>query len=767
MLAGFAGVTDPGRRRRRNEDAYVCEPPLFAIADGMGGAQAGEVASGLAAAVLEEATGDERGEERVSSLIQEANRRVFQRSNEDAATSGMGTTMTVALVDHTDGTIAFGHVGDSRAYRVRGGELEQLTDDHSLVGELVRSGRLSPEEAESHPQRSVITRALGTEPDVDVDTFTVDAEPGDIYLLCSDGLTDMTSARDILAAVESSHDLDDAAHALVRAANDGGGEDNITVVLFQIDADDAGADLGETAQLPAAAVPDGDDEDTLSPLDAVPAVDTAVIPAAVVEEHLQQVEAASPQARPEPRRRILPLVLLIVLLVVLRRARTLGADPLSLRNRELLNLIAVGLLTAIGFASVYIAGSEPSEVDAGSLTYAGIFMALYLAAHFVVRYAAPYADPVLLPLAALLSAIGVTLIYRLNPDDAFRQSLWIVIGVVLFALTLFALRRDYRILEQYKYLFGITAILLLMLPALPGIGQTINGARLWVKVGSFQFQPGELAKIFLIIFLAGYLRDKREVLAQGRLKDFGPLLLIWGAAMLVLVQTNDLGSALLQFGIFLAMLYVATGRAAFVLAGLALFVGGAAFVYHYVSHVEERVTIWLNPWTDDPVFCAQTGELALRQDCGSFQLVKSLYSIGNGGFAGTGLGKGTFTTTGGDPIIPYLNTDFIYSAIAQELGLVGAAGLLLVFMLFVARGFRVALLADDGFSKLLAAGLTFGFALQTFIIVGGVLRVIPLTGITLPFVSYGGSSVVANFILLALLLLVSNRANMQASRGRT
>ena len=214
------------------------------------------------------------------------------------------------------------------------------------------------------------------------------------------------------------------------------------------------------------------------------------------------------------------------------------------------------------------------------------------------------------------------------------------------------------------------------------------------------------------------------------------------------------------------MLYVATGRAAYALAGLALFVAGAAFVYRYVGHVQERVTIWLDPWTDEPVFCAQTGELALRQDCGSFQLVKSLYSIGNGGFAGTGLGKGTFTTTNGDPIIPYLNTDFIFSAIAQELGLVGAAGLLLVFMLFVARGFRVALLADDGFSKLLAAGLTFGFALQTFIIVGGVLRVIPLTGITLPFVSYGGSSVVANFILLALLLLVSNRANMQATRGR-
>jgi cell division protein FtsW (lipid II flippase) len=426
----------------------------------------------------------------------------------------------------------------------------------------------------------------------------------------------------------------------------------------------------------------------------------------------------------------------------------------------------VGLLTAIGFASVYIARSEPSELDATSLTYAGIFMGLYLAAHLVARYAVPHADPVMLPLAALLSAVGVTTIYRLEPDDAFRQSLWIVIGVVLFAATLYFLRRDFRVLESYKYLFGISAIVLLMLPALPGIGQTINGARLWVKFGSFQFQPGELAKIFLIVFLAGYLRDKREVLAQGRLKDFGPLLLIWGAAMVVLVQTNDLGSGLLLFGIFLAMLYVATGRALYVAGGLVLFVAGAAVVYQYVGRVQERVTIWLKPWTDEPVFCATTGELTLRQDCGSFQLVKSLYSIGNGGFGGTGWGKGTFTTTTGEPLFPFVNTDFIYSAIAQELGLVGAAGLLLVFMVFIARGFRIALAADDGFSKLLAAGLTFGFALQTFIIVGGVLRVIPLTGITLPFVSYGGSSVVANFVLLALLLLVSDRANAQLLRGR-
>ena len=315
MVGRMAVVSDTGRRRRRNEDAFVCAPPLFAVADGMGGAQAGEVASGLAAAVLEEGAGDERGEERVASLIKEANRRVFQRSNEDATTSGMGTTMTVALVDSSGGTIAFGHVGDSRAYRVRDGQLEQLTDDHSLVGELVRSGKLSPEEAEVHPQRSVITRALGTEPDVDVDTFTVEAQPDDLYLLCSDGLTDMISADEIFSVLDGSDDLEVAARALIEAANAGGGEDNITVVLFQI------GDRGEierTAQMPVAVEPERveDDEDTLSGLDPVPVVDTAVIPAAVVEEHMQRVDGEQP-SRPEPRRRILPLIVLVLLIVAL------------------------------------------------------------------------------------------------------------------------------------------------------------------------------------------------------------------------------------------------------------------------------------------------------------------------------------------------------------------------------------------------------------------------------------------------------------------
>jgi cell division protein FtsW (lipid II flippase) len=436
--------------------------------------------------------------------------------------------------------------------------------------------------------------------------------------------------------------------------------------------------------------------------------------------------------------------------------------PLSARNRELAFLVVVGVLTAVGFASVYIARQD--VVSTASLTYAGIFFGLYLAAHLVARSTVPFADPYLLPIVGLLTAIGLTEIYRLDPADAFKQGGWIVVAVALFALTLFLLRHDYRRLETYKYLFGLSAIALLLLPILPLIGLTVNGARLWVHVGDLRFQPGELAKIMLIVFLAGYMREKREVLAQGRPKDWGPLLVIWALAMLVLLETRDLGGGLLYFGIFLAMLYVATARIGYVATGLGLFIVGAIGVWRITPHVRERVTIWLNPWTESKVFCPLSGQLELRQNCQSYQLVKSLYSIGNGEYAGTGLGKGTFTNADGRRIIPDLNTDFIYSALAQELGLIGVAALLLLYMIFVLRGMRIALLAQDGFSKLLAAGLTFGFALQTFIIVGGILRLIPLTGITLPFVSYGGSSVVANFLLLAGLLLVSNRANREMLR---
>jgi len=435
----------------------------------------------------------------------------------------------------------------------------------------------------------------------------------------------------------------------------------------------------------------------------------------------------------------------------------------TLRNRELAALLTVGLLTAIGFASVYIA--LKSQISTGSLGYAAFFFGLYLVAHVVARLTVPLADPYLLPMAALLTAIGVTEIYRLGPSDAFRQGLWIVIGVGVFSATLFWLRHDYRVLERYKYIFGVTALVLLFLPRLPVIGETINGSRLWIHLGSLQIQPGELGKIALVVFLAAYLREKREVLAQGRLKDWGPLLVIWGGAMLLLAVTNDLGSALLYYGIFVAMLYVATARIAFVAGAIGLFLAGSFLVAQGTPHVRERVTNWLSPWSAHPVYCATTGHLAYRQDCASYQLVQSLYSIAHGGVGGTGLARGIVTFPSGQQIVPDLNTDFIYSALGQELGLIGVAALLLLYMGFVLRGFQVALAASDGFSKLLAAGLSFGFAFQTFVIVGGITRVIPLTGITLPFVSYGGSSVVANFLLVAGLMLISNRANREEALG--
>jgi len=317
-IARHASRSDTGRKRRRNEDAYVVQPPLFAVADGMGGAQAGEVASRLAVEALADDGGGTGGESRVLELIQEANRRVYEHQGSNSDTSGMGTTMTVALVE--DGIVTIGHVGDSRAYLVRDGAVDQLTEDHSLVAELIRSGKLSPEEAESHPQRSVITRALGSDPDVDVDTFTVEAQPGDVFLLCSDGLTSMVGDEAILDAVEGHRDdLDGAASELVQLANRAGGEDNITVVCFEIA--EEGAVAEETAVLPAAvpAPATADDEDTLDELDRVPAVDTQVFSAAEVKA------VADAQPAPKKRRsrqdqvakRVLATLLVLVVLALI------------------------------------------------------------------------------------------------------------------------------------------------------------------------------------------------------------------------------------------------------------------------------------------------------------------------------------------------------------------------------------------------------------------------------------------------------------------
>jgi serine/threonine protein phosphatase PrpC len=310
---GHVGViTDTGRKRRRNEDAYVCEPPLFAIADGMGGAQAGEVASRLAAAALKESGVETGGEQRIFDLIQEANRRVYARSSTDPKTSGMGTTITVALVEN--GNVAFGHVGDSRAYLIRDGRMEQVTEDHSLVNELMKSGKLSPEEAEAHPQRSVITRALGTDPDVDADTFTIEARVGDVFLLCSDGLTDMVGEREIQELVERNReDINAALKSLVKAANRSGGEDNITVVAFEI-AEQQGLTHDDETREQALPMPATDEEDTLTEADAVPAVDTAVVS---MEEIQAEVKAKKQGDRAVRRRHLRRRVLAWLALIAI------------------------------------------------------------------------------------------------------------------------------------------------------------------------------------------------------------------------------------------------------------------------------------------------------------------------------------------------------------------------------------------------------------------------------------------------------------------
>ena len=424
---------------------------------------------------------------------------------------------------------------------------------------------------------------------------------------------------------------------------------------------------------------------------------------------------------------------------------------MTARNRELLGLFPVAALITAGFTAVYMARS--SDLGSVSLTYGGIFLALCLTVHMFVRAKLPDADPYLFPLVALLSAFGLVLIYRIDDTLARQQAAWFVVGIVLFVATIYLLR-DIRALQRYRYVIAAVGIGLLMLPRLPGIGAQVNGAYLGVKAGPITFQPTEFAKLCIIVFLASYLVERGEMLVLGArrvlgvtippLKHFGPLLVVWGASMFMLVFIRDLGSSLMFFGAFLALIYVATGRLSFVVAGLVMFVVGSWFFAHTVHHVQERIDIWLDPWNDP-------------QGSG-FQIVQSLFAQADGGLFGKGLGQALLNLPGGAQIPPAPDTDLIYAVITNELGLFGAAGVVLAYMLFAERGFRVAVMSDDGFLKLLATGLTAVFALQAFVIVGGVTRVIPLTGVTLPFVSYGGSSIVANFVLLALLLMVSQEA---------
>ena len=438
---------------------------------------------------------------------------------------------------------------------------------------------------------------------------------------------------------------------------------------------------------------------------------------------------------------------------------------MSARTRELLALIPVALLITAGFTAILITNS--AELGNLSVFYGGYFLALCVATHVVIRIRLPDADPFLFPLVALLAAFGLVMLYRLNEDLARDQANIFVLGLVLFSATIIFLR-DYAVLERYRYVIAMVGFGLLLMPRLPGIGETTNDAFLSVDLGPISFQPTELAKICIVVFLASYLNERREVLVVGArnvagivlppLKHLGPLLVIWGAAMVLLVFIRDLGSSVMFFGAFLALIYVATARISFVVIGLGMFVLGAWFFAQTVPHIQERFDIWLDPFESSEA----TG----------YQVAQSLFAQADGGLFGRGLGASLVQLpgTGGggcppgvefpdcDAILPAPHTDFIYAVIVDELGLFGGAAVVLIYALIAERGFKTAILAEDGFSKLLATGLTAIFALQAFVIIGGVTRVIPLTGVTLPFISYGGSSIVANFILLALLLMISDRA---------
>jgi cell division protein FtsW (lipid II flippase) len=422
---------------------------------------------------------------------------------------------------------------------------------------------------------------------------------------------------------------------------------------------------------------------------------------------------------------------------------------MSRRNRELLFLFPALLVTTIGFASVYIRRSD--SLDWYSLGYGAIFLGLFGLVHLVRRVLAPQADPYLLPITALLSSLGILLIYRIDEKLALQQAEWLLVGLVVFVAVL-VLFRHYEALADYRYLVGFAGIGLLLFTILAA--REVNGARLWVRLGPVGFQPAEFAKLLLVIFFAAYLADVRELLAVSTRRVVGiamppfrylaPLLAVWLLSLALMVFVKDLGTSLLFFCALLALLYVATGRPLYVVTGLLLFAGGAFVLYNLFGHVQTRVDIWLDPWRD----VAGKG----------YQVVQSLFALASGGLFGKGLGQGYLTLQNGRTIIPALETDFIFSAIGEELGLAGAVAIVLLYFIFVYRGLRVALDARDDFSRLLATGLTAMFGLQAFIIIGGVTKLIPLTGITLPFVSYGGSSIVANFALVALLLLASDRA---------
>ena len=433
------------------------------------------------------------------------------------------------------------------------------------------------------------------------------------------------------------------------------------------------------------------------------------------------------------------------------------------RGAELVLLIlAVGIGTfpyvQVGHA---MNGTAPPHITGQAAAFTGLAVAV----HLLVRLKAPYADPVILPAAVALTGIGLAMIYRLDlsyyergqaSGFAPRQMLWTVLGMGAATAVVWFFR-DHRTLRRYTYVFLVAGTALLMLPLLPGLGKNINGSRIWIGLGPLTFQPGEIAKICLAIFFAGYLVTARDNLALAgprvlgiqlpRMRDMGPLLLAWGAAIIVLVAQRDLGTSLLFFGFFVAMLYVATERVSWLVIGLLLFAGAATVAALLFPHVMARVDVWLNAF--DP-------EIYNRDPGGSGQLVQGLFGMASGGLSGAGWGAGF------PYLVPYANSDFIWASLGEELGLTGLLAILVIYLVLFLRGIRTGVGVRDGFGKLLCAGLAFVMAFQVFVVIGGVTRLIPLTGLTMPFMAYGGSSLLSNWIIVGLLLRISNEAREPA-----
>ena len=399
---------------------------------------------------------------------------------------------------------------------------------------------------------------------------------------------------------------------------------------------------------------------------------------------------------------------------------------------------------AYALQAMGLTGQRPDNLVVYGLAFGG----LAVAGWFAIRWLARDADPVLYPTAVLLGGLGLAMLYRLmadrgHPEFATEQGVWLAIGLACFVVTLLVIR-DVRQLDAYTYTIGLAGLVLLLLPIVPGVGTEINGARLWINLGFVTFQPAEAGRILIVIFLASYLSQRRELLTEGvgrlglpRPKDLGPLLLAWGASLVVLFLERDLGASLLLFGVFVVMVWVATGRWSYLVLGLILFAIGAYVGYLTFAHVQVRVDAWLHAMNPSEV--ADQG----------YQLAQGWFAFASGGMVGTGLGLGSPT------LIPYVGSDFILAAFGEELGMLGVAGVLLLYLVLVGRGLRIAVERHDSFEKLLAVGLTTLLGLQVFVIAGGVLRLIPLTGVPLPLMSYGGTSRVATAVVLALLVRTS------------